>query len=146
MTPRLAESASGFSTHGKRDAARGEERIVLERDAAEARHAHAGGGEALAHLVLVARGADRGDDVRAEPEALRDRGGRDGGEVVDADDGVERAALGEARDRLRGRGGIREVDGQQVIGDGLSNVLGFSDAQTRSTPSVVAASTKSSVR
>ena len=90
--------------------------VVGEPHEAEARHRHARRGEALAHLVLVARGVDRGGRARLEPEALGDRGGGLRRAVVDADDGVERVARGEARGGLRRGGGPVEVEGQQGVG------------------------------
>ena len=92
-------------------------RVLRERDEREARLRHAGGAQALAHRVLVARGRRGGDRVGLEAEARGDGGGDDGGQVVHRDDGVDRAPGGEAGDLRGGAVGVAEVERQQVVGD-----------------------------
>ena len=116
---------------GKLHATRGEERVVLERDAAIARDRHAGRGQALAHLVLVARGRHRGAAAGPQPQALGDGSGGDRGQIVDAHHCRQRPAVGQRRDARGGGVGVVEVERQQVVGrvglEGAGLVRGADD-------------------
>ena len=90
--------------------------IVRQPYEPEARHRHARLGEAAAHRVLVARGADGEQGVGLEAEPLADGGGDDGGLIVHGHDRVDREAPREPRDGLRARLRIREIEGDERIG------------------------------
>ena len=101
---------------GELHTAGGQEGIVLERDATEARNRHAGCGQTLAHLELVARGRHRRHRVGAQAQPLGDGRRGHGGEIVHADHGAQRAARAQLG-HLGGRAvGIGEVQREEVIG------------------------------
>jgi hypothetical protein len=91
--------------------------VLVERDQPERGHGHAGGGQALPHLVLVAGRADGVHRVRRQRQPLGDGRADDGREVVDPDDGVDRMRAIEGGDLLGGGLGVGEVEGDQVVGD-----------------------------
>ena len=105
----------GLQHAGKLHAARGQERIVLQREPPVARDRHAGGGQTLAHLELVAGGRHRGRRAGPQAQPLGDGGGGDRGEVVHAHDGAERAAGGQRRHPGGGAVGIGEVEREEMV-------------------------------
>src|SRR5439155_1106636 len=100
----------------KLDATRGEHGIVGKRDAPEARHRHAGGGQALSHLELVARRGDRRRRAGTQAQSRGDGGGSSGRDVVYADDRRQRPRLAPVRDGGGRALGIGEVQRQQPVG------------------------------
>jgi hypothetical protein len=101
---------------GEVDAAGGQEGIVLECQAAEARDRHAGGGQTLAHLELVACGRHRRHGIRAQAQTLGDGRGGHRGEIVHADDGPQRAARAQLGHPGGRAVGIGEIQREKVIG------------------------------
>ena len=106
------------------DVAGGDGEIVVEGNGPEPGLGDASLAEPLSHHVLVAGGGGRRHGVRGQAQPLGDGGCDHGGQIIDADDGVDRVRLAEPAHRLGGRFRVVEIEGQEVIGRLLREDVG----------------------